>query len=264
MDSARIKTFLILLLLTVNVVFLSLLAVDRFQAVQFERQERAELVLALARMGVVIEQGVIPANGVQATYFLSRDVADERLFLETFLGVPLSERHQGGGLYQWEGLYGFGETRLGSFSMTLTDSAYELSDTGLLLGRMGFSGERTDSSLREVTYRLSLDGLFVIGGYVTFRFAEARLEAISGTALWGGRQRIETGVQLSVTTALVTLAGYVQGQAITRFTTVTMGYYLLEAPGLLELRPAWVIQTDDGAFVVDRLSGEIRHEPKGG
>jgi len=175
MDRARIKTFILLLLLAVNLVFLTILVVDWTNAARRSAEARADLITSLDRMGITLRDSAIPAETPQQMLFVERDLQ------EAYNGEPTSPVSPG-----------------------LHTSDQFLED-------------------------------------------------------WGTLRRYDAGPQLDVTTALIALAGYVQEDgAITLFTRVEMGYYLLEHPGYLELRPVWIVETDGGVFSIDRQSGEIR------
>ncbi|MCL2569418.1 MAG: hypothetical protein FWE12_08365 [Oscillospiraceae bacterium] len=260
MDRARIKTFILLLLLSVNLVFAAMLAIDFAEAARQRAETRAELVRALDRMGITIAPGAIPDDAPQAIYFSER--ADQ-LHAESVLvtavlgdswGVP-----EGGGIFRWESRAGVGQTRQGSFWFALEPQIHPIADTGYLLDQMGLiacAGLQIDSS---VTYTQSIEGRQIVNAQITFYFADGYISELSGSALWGGRRHYTVENQQDITTALIALAGHLRDNGtVSRFFDVEMGYYLLEGPGYLELLPVWIVGTDGGTFSIDRQSGEIR------
>ena len=264
MDRARIKTFLLLLLLAVNLVFLALIVTDRIQEARLQSETRTELVQALERLGIDIDYAAIPDCEPQPVIFIERDTQAEDAAATAILGGPAQGIHEGGGIYRWTGTYGEGETRQASFWFAL---ARELSDTEADFQRLLEAMDVTVRQMElvipgnnwEVTFVLTEDGLPVMGSQITFSGFANMLFEVSGTALWGERQRYAAGPQLDVTTALIALAGHLQEtHTATRFERVEMGYDLLEGPGYLTLRPIWIVATDGGTFLVDRQSGEIR------
>ena len=263
MDRARIKTFLLLLLLAVNLVFLSIIVIDRVQEAQLWSETRSELVQALERLGIAIDPAAIPDCAPQPILFVERDIHAETQAVSAILGDPAEGTHEGGGIYRWTGRYGDGEIRQASFWFRLSGEGRSGTDTGEFLAQMGLTARWTGARALPYghweTYILTVDDLPVVNSQVNFRIAGGALQEVGGTALWGRKQRYHAGHQLDVTTALVTLAGYLQEtSAVSRFERVEMGYDLSEGPGIFELRPVWVVETDGGTFSIDRQSGEIR------
>jgi len=263
MDRARLKTFVLLLLLTVNLIFLAFLVTDWAQTARQRSEIRAELIDALHRMGITMAYEAIPEEGPQTIYFIARDVAAERQVVAALLG-DVSESDVGGGIYHYQSPQGQAQFRGGTFWIELADNIYRPSDTGpLLVERMGLWAPTGSGDGSQLTHTLAIDrqrpDQLVINGQVTFHFVDGYVREISGTALWGTWQSYLAGQQQNAATALITLAGYLLNEGeVSRFERMEMGYYLLEGSGYLELRPAWIVITDGGIFSVDRQSGEVR------
>jgi len=266
MDRAKLKTFVLLLLVLVNLTFLGLIALDAIQTMRLESEMRTELVWALRGMGISVEEDQIPTSEEQALYFLSRDFTTEARIAANLLGQAEGV-DEGGGVFRYIGLdegQGTAEFRSGRFHFLLEEQQLgEDSIEGLLtqleLDTRGSTVAEDGMGTRQ-TYSLLLHGLPVVNGEVTFFFSSGMLQEVIGTALWGNTQRYAGSPQVDVTTALISLAGYLLERAdVSRFASVEMGYYLLEEAGVLELRPVWIVQTDGGIFSIDRQSGEIRY-----
>ena len=266
-DRARMKTFVLLLLLVVNLTFLGLIITDRLQAARLESEAKEELIQVLQNLGVAISYEGIPPTEEQAIYLLPRDIEAERQVTARILEGP-EERDEGGGIYHYFSHLGSAQFRAGSFrfdfagqGISAAEGMQEIGDR--MLERLELQGEISFQSGDEregrLAYTLTVEGLTALGGQVVFFFSEGYLREITGPSLWGQRQRYIAEEQLDVTTALVRLAGRMyEGAISTRFVSVQMGYYFLEGSGYLEFRPVWIIETEDGTFSVDRQSGEIR------
>jgi len=265
MDRARLKTFVLLLLVLVNLAFLGLIALDAMQTRRLEREMREELVWALRGMEISAEESQIPQSEEQALYFLSRDPLAEARIAGNLLGHA-EGTDEGGGVFRYVSLdegRGEAEFRSGSFHFWLEESHFGEDAIEDLLNRLELTARSPivteDGGDTRRTYSLLLHGLPVVNGEVTFLFVSGMLQEVFGTALWGSTQRYAGSPQVDVTTALISLAGHLLETAdVSRFESVEMGYYLLEETGLLELRPVWIVRTDGGTFSVDRQSGEIR------
>ena len=270
MDRARMKTFVLCLLLAVNLTFLSLLIADRLQEARLESAAKEELIQVLQTLGISLSYEAIPPTEEQAIYLLFRDIEAEGQVADRILIHP-EARAEGGGIYHYFSAGGTAQFRTGSFHFDFGD--YRLSPGENLqsvgddmLERLGFQGHpfilRGDAQTGEITYIPTIDGFLVMGSQVVLRFSYGNLQEVSGPSLWGTRQRFAAGEQMDVTTALVRLAGHLYGRdpAPSQFASVQMGYYLLEGAGYLELRPVWIVNTDGGLFSVDRQSGEIWEE----
>jgi len=258
MDRGRIKTTLLLLLLTVNLVFLGIIVTDRVEAARLESEARTALTEALARMGIAVAYGAIPREEAQPRYFIGRDVDAEREVATALLGEP-EARDEGGGIYHYQSPLGQAQFRGGTFWLAFQGQSYSVLETGALVERMGLTDNAGTGDDVYRTYSLRIEGRRVQNGQVTFHFADGYVRELGGSALWGARQGYAAGPQQDVATALIILAGYLREiDTVSRFERVEMGYYLLEGPGYLELRPVWLVETDVGIFSVDRQSGEVR------
>jgi len=258
-----------MLLVLINLTFLSLIAIDALQMARLQSEVRAELVRALAGMDVSIDESQIPREEEQALYFLSRDTLQEGRIAATVLGGTATASDEGGGIFRYLGLEGDGEgeIRSGTFRFQLESQELNEESIGQILRQLELSTrdsrifvEKGDNRVIHV-YPLTFDNALVINGHLTFTFCfqAGMLQEVSGTALWGNAQRYPSGPQMDVTTALISLAGHLlERGGVSRFESVEMGYYLVEGTGLLELRPIWIVQTDVGVFSIDRQSGEIR------
>jgi len=265
MDRARLKTFVLLLLILVNLTFLGLIAIDAIQTMRLEREMRTELVWALRGMDISIEESQILQSEEQALYFLSRDPIAEARIAANLLGQAEGV-DEGGGVFRYAGLEegrGEGEFRSGSFHFQLGDQQLGEDYIEGLLNQLELTARSPiiteEGADTWRTYTLLLHGLPLVNGEVTFLFSSGMLQEVFGTSLWGSTQRYAGSPQVDVTTALISLGGHLLETAeVSRFEAVEMGYYLLEEAGVLELRPVWIIRTDGGTFSVDRQSGEIR------
>lgn len=265
MDRARLKTFILVLLLLINLTFLGLIAIDVMQTARLQSEVRAELVRVLDGMGISIDESRIPHGEEQEPYFLSRDIALERRIAAAVLGGYATETDEGGGIFRYVGYGGVGEgeIRSGFFRFQMRDKQLGEDASGRLLEQLELRASSPISyALPDGTvriYTLLEGGRPIINAQVSFTFSDGYLQEVAGTALWGDAQRYAGRPQLDATTALISLAGHLlETGGVTRFESVEMGYYLLEGAGVLELRPVWIVQTDAGTFSIDRQSGEIR------
>ena len=263
MDRGRMKTFVLCLLLAVNLTFLGLIIADRLQAARLESEAREELVHVLYGLGISLSYDAIPNAGEQALYLLTRDIEAERQVAARVLQEP-DERDEGGGIYHYFSDIGTAQFRAGSFRFDFADYAVSagegIPETGFqMLRLLDLQVRRGVLQGDELSYILTFEGLDVVGAAVHFTFSGGYLQEITGPSLWGASQRFSAGEQVDVATALMRLAGYLQGEgAASRFAAVRMGYYLLEGPFYLAFRPVWIVETDTGVFSIDRQTGEIR------
>jgi len=269
MDRARLKTFVLILLVLVNLTFLSLIVTDAISSMRRHTEARAELVRVLEDMGISIEESQIPYNEEQTLYFLSRDFVAEGRIAAAVLGGTATAIDEGGGIVRYENPDGLGEgeVRSSTFRFQLANQQLDTESYERLLNQLELSVRDLSISVGKADnwqthgYQLTFAGVRVVNGRVSFTFCfdNGMLQEVSGTALWGNVQRYTGSPQLDVTTALVSLAGHLlEREGVSRFEHVEMGYYLHERTGLLGLRPVWVVETDVGTFSIDRQNGEIR------
>jgi len=266
MDRARIKTFVLLLLLAANVTFLSFIVVDTMQTARMQSEARAELVATLAGMGIVIDYEQIPDSEAQMLYFITRDFLVEGRVAAAILGGSATVYDEGGGIFRFRSQEGLGEGHIhaGAFRFFhLEAQDLDRDDTGELLSLLELQAREPvmieDGASMWLAYPLTLNGFPLINGRAVFLFVDGILEDISGTALWGDLSAYAGRPQVDVTTALISLAGHLRERSdVSRFETVEMGYDLVDGVGILELRPIWIVETDGGTFTVDRQNGDIR------
>ena len=104
MDRSRLKTFVILLLLIVNVSFLAILVTDRLAEQQRVRVENAQLISVLLGMGISLEYGIIPSEQPQEVLlldlaFVQADLQDQTLTVD---GMPVVGGGAGGAVVALE------------------------------------------------------------------------------------------------------------------------------------------------------------------
>jgi len=254
MDRGRVKTFILCLLLAVNLTFLGILLIDRAQAARFDQNARVALIQTLDHMGFIIDIDAIPDTQDQVLYRLVRNTETESQVADAILGHA-TQTEEGGGIYHYASPRGYAQFHTGNFRFQFSVHT----DPNPLFDLMHLTARDPVVTDEMRVYPLSIDDLPIFNGYVTFFFSDDQLQEITGPVLWGARTRYAPGPLQDAATALIYLAGYLRTwSTATQFEYMEPGYFLTEGMGYSELRPVWIVTTDGGTFSIDRQSGVVR------
>jgi len=254
MDRGRVKTFVLCLLLAVNLTFLGILLADRAQTTRLDQTARAALIQTLEHMGFTMELDAIPDTQDQVLYRLIRNTGTETQVVNAILGNAI-RTEEGGGIYHYASPLGHAQFHTGSFRFQFSVPI----DPDPLFDFMQLTAREPVWAYDMLVYPLTIDNLPIFNGLIVFHIPDNQVQTITGPPLWGTPHRYSPDPLQDATTALVQLAGHLRDWSpATRFEHVEMGYFLTEGIGYLELRPVWIVTTDRGTFSVDRQSGVVR------
>ena len=177
MDTGRLKNIAIIILLLVNVAFGGILLWERAYEADAQAKSWNELTQVLQRLGISLEEGVLPADETVYRCAVSRDLASDSLLTQSLLGEAAMQ-DQGGNIYYYENENGWARYRSsGSFEITL------LSAAGSLEERMTDGGLRF---LREGSeYVCDFDGMPVFNCRFSLSAVQGGGVRISGRRLPG-------------------------------------------------------------------------------
>jgi len=266
-DRSRIKTFVLLLLLLVNLSFLCVYILDSVSAARLQAEGKQELAAALSKQGIQIGAEQIPDGGRTEIYLAARDLALELALVEAVLG-DAAQLNQGGGIYAYESAGGtarFQDT--GDFEIRPSPGAVPATDDpaagiGSLLLAMGLAAEplRADEAAGTVTYVCLVDGHPVQDCLVTFTFEDSALTSIAGRRPMDTHQKQASGDLLGIGTSALIMARYISSgeQVASRVISITEGYSMSTgAYADARITPTWRIETDGGIYSVNRGTGDV-------
>lgn len=255
MDSGRLKTAAILILLAVNLAFGWILLNQRKNEADLQAQTRRELVRVLADSGIQLEESAIPRDFSMRAYTLERDSALETGLVRAFLGEAQGQ-DMGGNIHYYENENGRASFRSsGDFELTVTlpgaSIEKRLVDNGLSLDREGDE------------YVCLLEGERVFNCRIRLAALEDGSYRIYGRCMLGAL-RGERNVEL-LGAATLLLRFQVQaeetGRVFTHIRAITPGYLLRSSLPDSELAPVWCVETDGGVWYVSVETGQLLNDP---
>lgn len=251
MDSGRLKTAAILILLMVNLAFGWLILNQRRDESNLQAQTRKELVQVMENMGITLEEGSIPRETVLRKYTLTRDMALETALVQAFLGSAPGQ-DMGGNIHYYENDNGRASFRSsGDFELlvSLPGSSIErrLAENGLLLAR------------EEDEYVCLLEEQQVFNCRIRLSALEGDSYRIYGRCMLGTLQPGKTVSFLGAATLLLRFRDQAEesGKVFTQIRSIRSGYLLRPAVPAAELLPVWCIETDGGAWYVNVEDGQL-------
>ena len=106
METGRLKTIVILILLCVNLAFGGILLSEKLGAAEGNAQTRSELRSVLAGLGITVEEEQIPAGSVMLRRSVARERVTEDRLVTALLG-PAEGQDQGGNIWYYENASGW-------------------------------------------------------------------------------------------------------------------------------------------------------------
>ena len=254
MDTGRLKTAAILILLLTDLAFGWILLTQRKNAADLQAHSRRELIRVLADMGVDLAEDRIPAETERDVYAAIRDHEAETALARAFLG-NVEGRDLGGNIHYFENENGRASFRsTGDFELLVTAAGASiekrLADSGvnvvrdgeeyiwLMEGRQVFNCRIRLSAMADGSYRIS--GKCVLGAVQPDRTVTVPGAA---TLLLRFREQVEES-----------------GRVFTRIRAIRSGFLLQPSAYSSELFPVWRIETDGGTWCVSAEDGKLLSE----
>lgn len=244
MDSGRLKTIAILILVCVNLAFGGLLLSERVDSAEGEAQTRSDLVRVMEGLGIQLTEEQIPANETHLRRSAHRDRGQELAFARALLG-EVEAQEQGGNIWYCENENGWAWFRSGgSFELMLKSGGASLEERmvegGLRARRDGESYIclAGDTEVFNCTFSLSQRS----GGVY-----------ISGRLLLG---EPAAGEEIDCPDAATLLLRFYDrirdaGGVFSRIEEIRSGYVLSASASGSELLPVWQMRTDGGTWYLD-------------
>lgn len=263
MDRARLKNYILLILLLVNLLLLGLLA-SRYRQEQAARERTAaELSKLFASESISLETD-IPAALPPAGMTLSRDLEEERTLAAALLGDGLNVSDEGGGIHVFSNDAG----------QVLFRSGGSFEAEGLLAERDAEAVCRKFcQAFGYQAFALTLENgggtgtaVQYLGGYpvanasVEFTVSGGSLVAVSGTYL---SQKDAAAVSGGSMTAVTALSKFLNarrsgGAVVSSVTGISLCYEVQStAAPVMSLIPAWCVATDTGEYYVNCVTGAV-------
>ncbi len=244
METGRLKTIAILILLCVNLAFGGILLSERLGTAEGNAQTRSELVRVMEGMGISIPEDGIPSGAVMLRRAVPRLRETEEKLVTALLG-PVEGMDQGGNIWYYENENGWAWCRGGgSFEIMVQSGGGSLED------QMKAGGLRTRREGDK--YVCLADG----GEVFNCRFTISQRSGaiyLSGRFLLGVPEEGEQVDCTDVATILLRFCDRIResGGVFSRVEAIVGGYVLNVTASGMELVPVWQMQTDGGTWYMD-------------
>ncbi len=275
MDKSKIKNFILLLLVVVNVflLFIVLNNIREERKAQASRMEALENVLS--DNGITLNPDINLPESVPSLLSLKRDMEAEKHMLTSLIGSCSLVEDKGGNFFFYKCSDGDGNFRgTGEFEIRLnsgviskgrdpvTASKTAMKKLGLECG----SGEplvKVDGNDTEVTLPCSWEGTDIYNALVTFTFSSDNLLLISGKRPLDTKSSMAASETYpdSVTIIMSFLESIHQtGYICSEINGLEIEYNMYSAvSGNCTLKPVWCITTNSGPYYIDAETGKAEN-----
>jgi len=253
LDKSRIKTYIIWLLVLLNLVFAGLYAYDLMNAAAAERAKITNIYSAFEKSGVTLT-AEIPTNtrfkSGSVTY--SRDA--ELAFVESLLGDTMVD-DKGGGIISYTGTNGtaiFITGGIFEFNVNADpryDSLSHSQQAERLAKSLGLSVKKLSEEGDIIGYAITRDDLRVFNQSVSFDFKADGTIKIAGFYSIGAEQTTIGSVEFDSVSVAINFLHKIEtdGVLCSEVTSIEAGYIFSDS----EYKPAWRINTDAGEFITE-------------
>ncbi len=244
MDTGRLKTIAILILLCVNLAFGAILLSERMGTAEGAAQQRSELRTVMAKLGIDIPENRIPAGGVMLRRSVPRQRDTEEKLVRALIGSA-DGQDQGGNIWYYESANGWAWCRGGgSFEIMVQAGGGSLED------QLRAGGIR---ARREEDRYVCLAGSEQV---FNCRFTISQRSGgvfLSGRFLLGVPEEGEEVDCTDVATLLLRFCDLIRasGGVFSRVEEIDEGYVLVVTASGMELNPVWQMRTDGGTWYMD-------------
>ena len=250
METGRLKTIVILILLCVNLAFGGILLSEELGAAEGNAQTRSELRSVLAGLGITVEEEQIPAGSVMLRRSVARERVTEDRLVTALLG-PAEGQDQGGNIWYYENASGWAWCRGGgSFEIMV------LAGVGSLEEQLEKGGVRARREGEKYVCLAGEEPVFNCRFTITQRSGGIYL---SGRCLLGESEEGESVDCTDVATLLLRFCDRIRdaGGVFSRVEEIGDGYVLNATASGMELVPVWQMKTDGGTWYLDLSAGRL-------
>ncbi|MCL2343341.1 MAG: hypothetical protein FWC62_05545 [Firmicutes bacterium] len=275
MDSARVKTFFILILLLLNGFLLAMVLSDRAQANRAEASKRQEMQSVLQERGITLsDPGALDLKPLRVRE-LGRDLRAEAAAMRSLLGADTVGNPQGSGVVvNYSGSKGTANFHnIGNFGIYFKagkapDQGDLLKTAQAVMAELGLqidpSYDRgTNETGDRVEFRRALDGLPVYNYTVKFTLTGEKLAVNYDASSLDTVTPVSAAPQLDICTLLLRFLDNIRkpgqgGLVCTEICSVTQGYVIsTNLAGQSVFSPTLCVETDTGTKYLDCVTGNF-------
>lgn len=272
MNGSRMKQLLLRFLVVCNLILLAVIAAFGVSGKLRIQEQNQQLMTLLERRGVRCGSSVYEALLEEKNaYTVHTDTAAQEAFCTSFLGAEVTAEARSGGSIVWSGERGSIEwTRGGSVSGTvdwpeqtipadMEDAERQISSymkqAGIDIGQTAFATVQ-DPTGYIIRVQEGVDGKNLEGCEMKFELSREGVLTISGRWCFGEPEKIVMDELDDSSPEDILLSLINQDSGITEIIRAQRVYVLSDKSGnRFTILPCWRITTDQGAYVIDPLTG---------
>ncbi len=272
MDAVKVKNFIILVLVIVNLALLVVIVRDNMRGSEQRREAIEGATGILLDYGISVSKDAELGERTASIYSVVRSEEDERYAAETILGgAEMTDR--GGGIVYYSGVLGEATFRstggvelqfYGITAPTTDDPEAMALEYAHILGVQELPGRegvkvREGESSTDVEVCCAWQGSRIVNCRLTFTFKEGKLLYISGTRPLGQTTSEQETAVIDVPTVLMRFIELTQekGRVCSVLEQLELCYtFSPTAFGGGSLSPVWRLATDTGDFYINALTGK--------
>jgi hypothetical protein len=267
MDSSRLKNIAILILLALNLCFLAIIGLNRYEAGRAGQEEKRELAELFGTAGIAVEAETLPDAENPRVLLLSRDTEAEKALVASLLGEA-EQTDQGGNIYSYENERGRALFRgSGEFEILFRrlEGADEPERTArsllkaLSVETLGAGTAVTEDGARSLSFPCAWEGKEILNASVRLSLYPDGSALLSGRRVNGQVQPAPEETGLGSTTVLLAFLEAVRsgGLVCSRIERIERCWLLTATSSGTGLSPVWRVVTDGGEYRLDGESGSI-------
>ncbi len=270
MDTAKIKNFIIIILVFTNAFLLFTILADEVRENEMDRFERNELTTLFESKDIKLAQSIDVKEESQSGAELVRDMEAELAMVEAVLGESKVE-DQGGNIYFYNGENGQAKFRgTGEFELIFYNRSVEYgksrSETAFeVLEEMGINTGLVVSEIQEDdSYKIKINFSYnekdVYNSSVTFSFTGDRIILVSGVRVFDTKITDSNSDTIDALTALVSFLGGLSknGYVVTEVYGIELEYGMsVSVSETCVLSPTWRIETDTGNYRINAVTSNF-------
>ena len=271
MDKSRIKNFIIILLLLVNVFLLYIVISNFREERQAELYRKEALENVLSENGIKLNPNIELPDSIPPLVSLKRDTEIEQKLVSALIG-KCDVKDLGGNIYFYEGPDGQAKFRgTGDFEILLNSGVIPkvknpVDSARIALKKLGIECSDEDSSVNSeggnttVVLNCSWNGTPIYNSKISFYLTSEYLMLISGSRPLDKEYVIQSTE--NYTDSITLLMSFLKnvretGEVCSEIKDMQIGYFLNSAvSGDCTLKPVWCIQTDSKAYYIDAQTGK--------
>lgn len=268
MERSKIKTFILSVLLVLNIFFLALVISKETTSSALREQMKADVAQIMSDNGITISTESIPDSMDMYSYKILRDLGAEKALVQSVLG-DFEFEDQGGNIHFYQGSVGYARFRGGGeFEIIFAESPSTDDYLQLSLSLCKTMGIDTDTgsaviSEAETGYTVIFTGKWagfaVFNCRVSFVFENGSLSQISGRRLMGTPQASGDDELRTAATALMDFLNIIkqEGYICNEILSISQGFLInLSVSGDGNLIPTWRVSADTGEYYINAITGK--------